>query len=147
MNTIILTGRPTKDPEVRYGQGENPTAVAHFTLAVDRRIKKEGDQTADFINCTAFGKQAEVIEKYFRQGSKMNMRGHVQTGSYTNKKGDKVYTFDAIVDEMEFGESKAASEGRQNAPAAAPATATAPTTAPADDFAAFEAIDDELPFN
>lgn len=113
MNKVILTGRLVRDPEVRYSQGEKQTAVANWTLAVDRRFKRDGDeQTADFINCVAFGKSAEFVEKYFRKGMKMNLVGRIQTGSYTSKEGVKVYTTDVIAEEIEFGESKAASGGQ-----------------------------------
>jgi single-strand binding protein len=107
MNKVILIGRLTRDPIVRYSQGENPVAVARFTLAVDRRFKKAGDnQEADFIGCVCFGKQAEFVEKYFRQGMKMVAVGRIQTGSYTNNEGQRVYTTDVVVEEIEFGESK-----------------------------------------
>jgi single-strand DNA-binding protein len=106
MNKAILIGRLTKDPEIRYSQGENATAIAQFTLAVDRKFKKAGEQEADFIGCKAFGKPAEFVVKYFKQGMKMVLVGHIQTGSYTNKDGVKVYTTDIIADEIEFAESK-----------------------------------------
>lgn len=113
MNKAILTGRLVRDPEVRYSQGEKQTAVAKWTLAVDRRFKRDGDeQTADFINCVAFGKSAEFVEKYFRKGMKMNLVGRIQTGSYTKDDGTKVYTTDVIAEEIEFGESKAAGGGQ-----------------------------------
>ena len=92
MNKVILMGRLTRDPEVRYSQGENSLAIARFTLAVDRRFKKQGEQDADFISCVAFGKSAEHAEKYYRQGLKIAVTGRIQTGSYTNKEGQKVYT-------------------------------------------------------
>lgn len=106
MNKVILMGRLTRDPEVRYGNGENASAVARFSLAVDRRFRREGEQSADFINCVAFGKGAEFIEKYFRQGMRVSICGRIQTGSYTNKDGQKVYTTDVVVEEQEFAESK-----------------------------------------
>lgn len=107
MNKVILMGRLTRDPEVRYSSGETATAVARFTLAVDRRFaRRDGEQTADFIGCVAFGKNAEVIEKYFRQGMRVIICGHIQTGSYTNRDGQKVYTTDVVVEEQEFAESK-----------------------------------------
>ena len=108
MNKAILMGRLTRDPEVRYSQGENATAVARFTLAVDRRFKRADSQDADFIGCVTFGKTAEFVEKYFRQGMKMAAVGRIQTGSYTNKDGQKVYTTDVVLEEVEFAESKAA---------------------------------------
>jgi len=108
MNKVILMGRLTRDPEVRYSQGgENSLAIARYTLAVDRRFKRNGDdQTADFIGCVAFGRNAEFAEKYFRQGLKVVVTGRIQTGSYTNKDGQKVYTTDVVVEEQEFAESK-----------------------------------------
>lgn len=111
MNQVNLIGRLTRDPEIRYSQGENPTAVARFSLAVDRRFKRQGDeQTADFINCVAFGKTAEVIEKYVKQGTKIATTGEWRTGSYTNKDGQKVYTNDCNVLNIEFCESKGNSQ-------------------------------------
>lgn len=110
MNKVILMGRLTKDPEVRYSQGQNASAVAKFPLAVDRRFKQEGQPSADFINCVSFGKQAEFAEKYLRQGTKIAIVGRIQTGSYTNKDGVKVYTTDVVVEECEFAESKNANQ-------------------------------------
>ena len=111
MNKVILMGRLTRDPDVRYSQGEQATAVARYTLAVDRRFKRDGDQqTADFINCVAFGRSGEFAEKYFHKGIKVAVTGRIQTGSYTNQEGQKVYTTDVVVEEQEFAESKAASE-------------------------------------
>ena len=111
MNKVILMGRLTRDPDIRYSQNENSTAVARFTLAVDRRKRQNTDgNTADFINCVAFGKQAEFAEKYMHKGIKMTLSGHIQTGSYTNKDGVKVYTTDVIVEEIEFAESKNSSD-------------------------------------
>ena len=106
MNKVILMGRLTRDPEVRYSQGENSTAIARYTLAVDRRFKRDGDQPADFIGCVAFGKLGEFAEKYLRKGTKVVVTGRIQTGSYTNKDGQKVYTTDVVVEECEFAESK-----------------------------------------
>lgn len=115
MNKVILMGRLTRDPDIRYSQGENSTAVARYTLAVDRRFKRDGDQTADFISCVAFGRAAEFAEKYFHQGIKIAVTGRIQTGSYTNRDGVKVYTTDIVVEEQEFAESKnASSEGNFN---------------------------------
>ena len=105
MNKVILMGRLTRDPEVRYSQGEQATAIARYTLAVDRRFKRDGDQTADFIGCVAFGKLGEFAEKYLRKGTKVVVTGRIQTGSYTNKDGQKVYTTDVVVEECEFAES------------------------------------------
>lgn len=110
MNKVILSGRLTKDPEIRYSQGANPMAIGRFTLAVDRRFKRKGDeQTADFISCIAYGKTAEFAEKYLKKATKINCCGRIQTGSYTNKEGSKVYTTDVVIEEMEFAESKSAS--------------------------------------
>lgn len=117
MNKVILTGRLTRDIEVRYSQGENPMAVARYTLAVQRKFKREGEQDADFISCVAFGKAAEFAEKYFRQGTKVVISGRIQTGSYTNRDGQKVYTTDIVIEDQEFAESKSASDtnsGRQH---------------------------------
>ena len=107
MNKVIIIGRFTRDPEIKYTTGENTTATARFSLAVNRRFKnKEGNYDADFINCVAFGKTAEFIEKYFTKGMAIGITGRIQTGSYTNKEGQKVYTTDVVVEETEFVESK-----------------------------------------
>ena len=106
MNKVIIAGRLTRDPEVRYSQGENSSAIARYTLAVDRRRQRDGEATADFINCVAFGKLGEFAEKYCRKGTKLIVVGHIQTGSYTNRDGQKVYTTDVVVEEQEFAESK-----------------------------------------
>ena len=106
MNKVILMGRLTRDPDVRYSAGENSTAVARYTLAVDRRFHRDGDATADFIGCVAFGRQAEFTEKYLRQGTKIAITGRIQTGSYTNKDGQRVYTTDVVAENVEFAESK-----------------------------------------
>ena len=105
MNKVILMGRLTRDPETRYG-ADKTTAIVRYTLAVDRRFKREDGPTADFIQCIAFGKSGEFAEKYFRQGQRVLVTGRIQTGSYTNKEGQKVYTTDVIVDEQEFADSK-----------------------------------------
>ena len=102
-------GRLTRDPDVRYLQGEHSTAIARYTLAVDRRFKRDGEASADFISCVCFGRSAEFAEKYFRQGLRITISGHIQTGSYTNRDGNKVYTTDVVVEEQEFAESKNAS--------------------------------------
>lgn len=109
MNKVILCGRLTRDPEVRYSQGEKSMAIARYTLAVDRRGKKDGEANADFINCVAFDRAGEFAEKYFRQGMRVLVSGRIQTGSYTNKDGQKVYTTDIIIEEQEFADSKGAS--------------------------------------
>src|SRR5574344_1715654 len=115
MNKCFLTGRLTRDPEVRYSSGNTQTAIARYSLAVDRRFKRDGDeQTADFINCVVFGRGAEFAEKYLRKGTKIAVTGRIQTGSYTNKDGVKVYTTDVVVEEQEFAESKAAAGNQDN---------------------------------
>lgn len=111
MNKIILMGRLTREPEVRYSQGDKPTAIAKFTLAVNRKyVKKDDSQSADFFNCTAFGKQGEFAEKYLRQGIKILLTGHIQNDNYTNKDGQKVYGMQVIVEEIEFAQSKGSQE-------------------------------------
>lgn len=114
MNKILLIGRLTRDPDVRYSQGQNQMAVARYTLAVDRRLKKEGEPSADFINCIAFGKNGEFAEKYLHKGIKIAIEGRWQTGNYTNKDGQKVYTNDCVVENCEFCESKGVGQGNGN---------------------------------
>jgi single-strand DNA-binding protein len=114
VNKFVGLGRLTKDPEVRYSQGENPSTVSKITLAIDRKFKRDGEQSADFINCVAFGKTAEFQEKYFHKGTKVAIVGRLQTGSYTNKDGQKVYTTDVIVEEQEFAESKGSGGESEN---------------------------------
>ena len=145
MNKVILMGRLTRDPEVRYSQGEQATAIARYTLAVDRRFKRDGDQqTADFIPCVAFGRAGEFAERYFRKGTKVLVTGRIQTGSYTNKDGQKVYTTDVIVEEQEFAESKNSGDNSGFTPADRPS----PSSAAGDGFMNIpEGIDEELPFN
>ena len=177
MNVVVLMGRLTRDPEVRYSAGENPLAIARYTLAVDRRFRREGEQSADFISCVAFGRQAEFAEKYFHQGIRITVSGRIQTGSYTNRDGAKVYTTEVVVENQEFAESKAASDASRSAfaagaqqyqaappqqqyqaqqyqaapPQAAPAPYAAAPAAPAAPDDGFmnipEGIDEELPFN
>ena len=106
MNKTLLIGRTTKDPDIRYTQSEQPMTIARFNLAVDRRFKKDGEQSADFISCVAFGKTAEFIEKYVFKGTKIAVEGRIQTGSYTNNDGNKVYTTDVVVEQVEFAGSK-----------------------------------------
>lgn len=106
MNKTLLIGRATKDPDIRYAQSEQPMTIARFNLAVDRRFKKEGEQSADFISCVAFGKTAEFIEKYVFKGTKIAVEGRIQTGSYTNNDGNKVYTTDVVVEQVEFAGAK-----------------------------------------
>lgn len=137
MNKVQLVGRLTKDPEVRYATTDTSIAIARFTVAVDRKTKRENEQTADFISCVAFGKISEFIEKYFAKGKRIGLCGHIQTGSYTDKDGNKVYTTDVIVDECEFVESKGTAEQTE-------------TTAPATHEGGFmdvpDGIDEDLPF-
>ena len=151
MNKAILIGRLTRDPEVRYSQGDNSMAIARFTLAVDRRFRRAGEQgETDFIGCVAFGKQAEFVEKYFRQGMKMVLTGRIQTGSYTNKDGQKVYTTDIVAEEIEFAESKAASGNADSGYQAnfSRSNYPEPSTAMGDGFMNIpDGIDEELPFN
>lgn len=170
MNKAILMGRLTRDPEIRYSQGENASAVANFSLAVDRRFKRQGEQEADFINCVSFGKTAEFIEKYLHKGSKVVVCGRIQTGSYTNREGQKVYTTDVVVEEVDFAESKASqqengqNQGQQPSGGFNPANANGPTggfnnggfnqggfnsaPGPADGFMNIpDCISEELPFN
>lgn len=116
MNSVVLIGRLTRDPDVRYTQGQSPMCIARFTLAVDRRAKqKDGQPTADFISCIAFGKTAESAQKYLLKGTKVGASGRIQTGSYTNKDGQKVYTTDVVVESWEFVESKAAQKPSEQA--------------------------------
>ena len=139
-------GRLTKEPVVRYSQGESASAVARFTLAVDRRFKRQGEeQTADFINCVSFGKTAEFAEKYLRKGTKMLVTGRIQTGSYTKADGSKVYTTDVVVEECEFAESK--NSGGDNS-GFTPSDRPSPSSAAGDGFMNIpDGIDEELPFN
>ena len=139
MNKVILMGRLTRDPEVRYTQGDNAMAIARYSLAVDRRFKRDGEPDADFINCVAFGKSGEFAEKYLKKGTKVAVVGRIQTGSYTNKDGQKVYTTDVVVEEQEFAESKnsGSSDNSQSAPA----------NKNTDFMNIPDGIDEELPFN
>lgn len=138
MNKFIGIGRLTRDPEIRTAQAQNgQITIARYTLAIDRRFKKEGEQSADFINCIAFSKLAEFAEKYLKKGTKIAVVGRIQTSNYTNKEGQKVYTTDVVVEECEFAESKAASGTTQ----------TNPQTAPDDEFVPIpDDITDALPF-
>ena len=151
MNKVILMGRLTRDPEVRYSAGENALAIARYTLAVDRRFRRDGEATADFINCVSFGRTAEFAEKYYRQGLKIVVSGRIQTGSYTNRDGQKVYTTEVVVEEQEFAESKSASDNyaASHPQTSAPAPSMpAPGAASADGFMNNpDGIDEELPFN
>ena len=151
MNKVILMGRLTRDPDVRYSNGEQATAVARFTLAVDRRVaRRDGEQTADFIGCVAFGRTAEFVEKYFRQGIRIVVSGRIQTGSYTNREGQKVYTTEVVVEEQEFAESKAASDANRSSMGGGYQASSAPSPmgAAGDGFMNIpDGIDEELPFN
>ena len=142
MNKVILMGRLTRDPEIRYSQGDNAMAIARYTLAVNRRFKRDGEQAADFINCVSFGKIAEFAEKYLHQGTKIVVAGRIQTGSYTNKDNQKVYTTDVVIEECEFAESKSSSTGE-------PQGRPTPEQANADGFINIpDGVEDEgLPFN
>lgn len=142
MNKVILMGRLTRDPDVRYTQGEEPMAIARFTLAVDRRGKRDGEASADFPSCVCFRRTAEFIEKYAHQGTKLVVTGRIQTGSYTNRDGQKVYTTDVVVEEAEFAESKAAADrNTQQTPPSSPDTG-------ADGFMNIpDGIEEELPFS
>ena len=148
MNKVVLMGRLTRDPEVRYSQGENALAIARYTLAVDRRFKRDGEQTADFINCVVFGKSAEFTERYFRQGMRVVVCGRIQTGSYTNRDGVKVYTTEVVVEEQEFAESKATADSNNNYQPQQP-VASQPTAPAGDGFMNIpDSVDDSgLPFN
>lgn len=146
MNKVILMGRLTRDPEVRYSQGAEPIAIARYTLAVDRRGRRDnGEQTADFISCIAFRQKAEFAERYLQQGIKIAIVGHIQTGSYTNREGRKVYTTDVVIDEQEFAESKAHSQ-QNNGYQQEPSCPYPPVNG--DGFMDIpDGIDEELPFN
>ena len=151
MNKVILMGRLTRDPDVKYTAGDNPMAIARYTLAVDRRFKRENEATADFISCIAFGKAAEFAEKYFRQGIRIVVSGRIQTGSYTNRDGNKVYTTDVVVEEQEFAESKNNAAGNNNAQgntAAGQPIGNTGTTMDTDGFMNIpDGIEEELPFS
>lgn len=143
MNKVILMGRLTRNPEIRYTQGQDQMCIARFTIAVDRNQRKQdGQQAADFISCVAFGKRAEWFEKWTQKGTKVALVGRIQTGSYTNRDGQKIYTTDVNVDEVEFAESKAAAgENRQQEPPTQRYTGD-------DGFMSIpDGIDEELPFN
>ena len=151
MNKVMLVGRLTKDPSVRYSQGDTQTAVARFTLAVDRRFKRDGDdQSADFIGCVAFGKQAEFVEKYAHKGTKFNLVGRIQTGRFTNKDGQTVFTTDVVAEELEFAESKAtqnAGGGADYPSEPASQSSQAPQKADEGFMNVPGEIDEDLPFN
>lgn len=131
MNKVIIMGRLTRDPDVKYTQGQESLCVARYTLAVDRRQKKDSEPAADFINCVAFGKAGEFAEKYFKKGTKLIVSGRIQTGSYTNKDNQKVYTTDVVAEDQEFAESKRADSTEETS-----------------DFQNIpEGIEDDLPFS
>lgn len=146
MNKAILMGRLTRDPEVRYSQNDSSMAIARFSLTVDRRYKKQGDTvTADFFNCTAFGKQGEYVEKYLKKGTKIVVTGRIQNDNYTNKDGQKVYSVQIMVEEIEFAESKASAQSNEGSDGGAQPQMGAPD---ADGFMNIpDGIGSELPFN
>lgn len=145
MNKVVLMGRLTDNPTIRYTQGAEPTCIARYRLAVDRRYKKDGEQNADFINCVVFGKGAEFAEKYLHKGTKILAIGRIQTGSYTNNEGKKVYTTDVVVEEQEFAESKAS---QQNGQQFTPTPPTKPEQTDSDGFMNVpDNIGQEVPFN
>ena len=153
MNKVILMGRLTRNPDVRYAQRNNSqesTCIARYTLAVNRRFRREGEQDADFINCVAFGRQGEFTEKYLKQGTKIVIAGRIQTGSYTNRDGMKVYTTDVVVEEQDFAESKAAASGQGAGQKPVEPEPTAVNQPPVDAGEGFmtipEGIEEELPF-
>lgn len=152
MNKTILMGRLTKDPDVRYSQGNNPMAIARYALAVDRKFKRDGEPNADFINCIAFGKNGEFAEKYLHKGMKILVEGRWQSGSYTNRDGQKVYTNDCVVESCEFAESKNASQQNNgysnNQMSASPNNSPEYMNDSGDGFMNIpDGIDEELPFN
>ena len=141
MNKVVLVGRLARDPEVRYSEGENATCIARYTIAVDRRFKRDGEASADFINCVVFGKNGEFAEKYFTKGMRIAISGRIQTGSYTNKDGVKVYTTDIVVEEQEFAQSKSENDSSS-------ATSQVAQNRNNDGFMNIpDGIDEELPFN
>ena len=148
MNKVILMGRLTRDPDVRYSQGDSPMAIARYTLAGDRRFRRDNDQqTADFISCVAFGRNGEFAEKYLHQGTKIVAEGRIQTGSYTNKDGNKVYTTEVVVENQEFAESKASASNNEGG--FQPQAQSAPTAPAGDGFMNIpDGVEDVgLPFN
>lgn len=148
MNKVILMGRLTRDPEVRYSSGENALAIARYTLAVDRRFHKDNEASADFIACVAFGKGGEFAEKHLRQGTKIVVTGRIQTGSYTNREGQKVYTTEIVAEDQEFAESKAASQNNSQTSAGSRQQPPPPMPTDKDGFMQIpDGIDEELPFN
>ena len=153
MNKVILMGRLTRDPEVRYSQGANQTAIARFSVAVDRRFKRDNEPTADFFNCTSFGKQAEFVERYLHKGTKVVLSGRIQNDNYTNKEGQMVYSVQIMVEDIEFAESKNAAgggnDGGYNNGGFGGGSSNAPAPSGAGDgfMNIPDGIDEELPFN
>ena len=151
MNKVTLIGRLTRDPDIRYSQAAEPLCIARYTLAVDRRFKKDQDQSADFISCVAFGRQGEFAEKYLHQGMKIAVNGRIQTGSYTNKEGQKVYTTEVVIEDHEFVESKAASEASRGSSQGSPTfqggSSSGGESAPDGFMNIPEGIEEELPFS
>lgn len=147
MNKWIATGRLTADPTIRYANNQNNTCIANFTIAVNRRFKKDGEPDADFVRCVAYGKTGEFVEKYFRKGMKADISARIQTGSYTDKNGNKVYTTDAVVEEIEFGESKNANESNRSTAPANDSFDNQPDNSEDGFTNVPDDIDAELPFN
>ncbi len=146
MNKVIMMGRLTRDPEVRYSTGANSTAVGKFSIAVDRKFKREGQPEADFFNCTTFGKQAEFIEKYLRKGVKVVISGTLQNDNYTTKDGAKVYGVNILVDEIEFAESKANSDSTASSGKTQSANQSTPSEAGTGFMNIPNGLEEELPF-
>lgn len=142
MNKVILMGRLVRDPEVRYSQGTESTTIARYTLAVDRKVRTNNQDSVDFIPCVAFGRAADFAEKYLHKGTKIVITGRIQTGSYTNKDGVRVYTTDVVVEDQEFAESKATNGSSQGTSGSSNGYRTG-----ANDFIDMDSIDEEIPFN
>ena len=150
MNKVILMGRLTRDPDVRYQDASDESCIARFSIAVDRRFKREGEKDADFFNCVAFGRTGSFVEKYIRQGTKILLTGRIQNDNYTNRQGERVYSVGIIVEEIEFGENKAASQTNESTrPAAEQSTRREPAGGRTDGFMNIPdgASDSDLPFN
>ena len=150
MNKVILMGRLVRDPEVRYSQGAESTTIARYTLAVDRKYAQKGEANADFISCVAFGRAADFAEKYLHKGTKIVITGHIQTGSYTNRDGNRVYTTDVVIEEQEFAESKKDDGSSQGTSSGASQNSYGSSNGyrtRADGFIDMDGIDEEIPFN
>ena len=149
MNKTILMGRLTRDPEIRTAAGESGTTIARFTLAVNRRFRRDGEASADFINCVAFSKTAEFIEKYISKGRQICVSGRIQTGSYTNRDGQRIYTTEVVVEEVDFADSRRDAADAADTPADAAGAMPAPqaAAAPADTGMDGFAVDEDIPFN